>query len=618
MAKSRIAEAYVQLIPSMDGFSKNLDRQLAKTSTSASQSLGKRSGEGFSKGFGSSVKAGMANAVRVGFVAASAAAVAGGAVLTKSINAASDFQEAQTAVEAVFGNASQTVNKFAADAATAFGLSKNAALDGAKTFGIFGNSAGLAGEQNAKFSTDLLALAADLASFNNTTVDEAITALGAGLRGESEPLRRFGVLLDDATLRQEAFAQGIISSTSQALTPQQRVLAANAVIFKQTATQQGDFAKTSGGLANQQRILKASLENVAISLGTIFLPLAVKFVGFLNTTMIPILERVVEWVGKTFNSENEGGFFSSIMESIKPLIPAVTELFTSFSPLLLLFEALKPVLPVLAEALKNVFAALGPALLDILTALMPVLTTIFEALGKILPVLISALLPVVIALLNILSPIIELLGAILVPVIEALSPLFEVLVQILGEALLAALEVISPILLMVAELLGSLTPIIKAMIPVIKVLGSVLSFAVYFIMAGFTAVWNVIVAIGNAIEKLKEQFLGLFGIKYKGVQLKYLDMPKMPALPKLATGANIAGSTTGTPVIVGDGNKAETVTDLGLTNRFIAETLNLVRNANAGGGQPPVVNVTVTPSEGMSETELANKVVKQLRREMRR
>ena len=617
MAKSRIAEAYVQLVPSMDGFSRKLDKELAKTSNSSSAALGKRSADGFNKGF-SSVKNGIANTVKAGFIAASAAAVAGGAILTKSITAASDFQEAQTAVAAVFGNASETVNKFAADAATAFGLSKNAALDGAKTFGIFGNSAGLAGEENAKFSTDLLALAADLASFNNTTVDEATTALAAGLRGESEPLRRFGVLLDDATLRQEAFAQGIISSTKQALTPQQRVLAANAVIFKQTATQQGDFAKTSGGLANQQRILKASLENVSISLGTIFLPLAVKFVGFLNTTMIPILERVVEWIGKTFNGENEGGFFSSIMDSIKPLIPIVTELFTNFSPLLLLFEAFKPVLPVLAEALKNVFAALGPALLSVLTALMPVLSTLFEALGKILPVLVEALLPVVIALLDILTPIIEVLAAILVPVIEALSPLFEVLVEVLGTYLLVALEVISPVLQLVAELLSSFAPLLKSMIPVIKVLGSVLGFVVFFIMAGFTAVWNVIVGIGNAIEKLKEQFLALFGIKYKGVQMAYLDMPKMPALPKLATGANIAGSTTGTPVIVGDGNKAETVTDLGLTNRFIAETLNLVKNANAGGGQPPVVNVTVNPSEGMNEVDLANKVVKQLRREMRR
>lgn len=617
MAKSRIAEAYVQLVPSMNGFSNALDKQIAKTSTNASQSLGKRSGDGFAKGFGSSVKAGMANAVKVGFVAASAAAVAGGAVLTKSINAASDFQEAQTAVEAVFGSASSTVNKFAADAATAFGLSKNAALDGAKTFGIFGNSAGLAGEANAKFSTDLLGLAADLASFNNTTVDEATTALAAGLRGESEPLRRFGVLLDDATLRQEAFAQGIISSTKEALTPQQRVLAANAVIWKQTSKQQGDFAKTSGGLANQQRILKASLENVAISLGTIFLPLAVKFVGFLNTTMIPILEKVVEWIGKTFNGENKGGFFSSIMESIKPLIPAVTQLFTSFSPLLLLFEALKPVLPILAEALKNVFAALGPALLNILTALMPVISTIFEQLGKILPVLIEALVPVIVTLLDVLVKIWEIMGPFWVTAIEALTPLLDMLAVIVGETLLIALEAIMPILEMVVELLASMLPVVQALLPVIKILGFLFAFTIKSLVIGFSVLWNIIVGITNSIERLKAV---LSGGRYKPTFMKELKIDfSLPKLPALATGANIAGSASGTPVIVGDRNKAETVTDLGLTNRFIAETLNLVKNvSNNGTIQPPIINLTVNPSESMSETELANKVVKQLRREMRR
>jgi hypothetical protein len=167
-------------------------------------------------------------------------------------------------------------------------------LTAAGTFGTFGKSAGLAGQDLATFSNDFTTLASDLASFNNTSPEEAIMALGAGLRGEAEPLRRYGILLDDATLRQEALRLGLIATTRQALTPQQKVLAAQAAIYKQSSDAQGDFARTSDGLANQQRILQAELENVAIEIGEKLLPIAVKFAHFANDTLVPALKGVLD------------------------------------------------------------------------------------------------------------------------------------------------------------------------------------------------------------------------------------------------------------------------------------------------------------------------------------
>jgi hypothetical protein len=154
---------------------------------------------------------------------------------------------------------------------------------------VFGKSAGLAGSDLVKFSTDFTVLASDLASFNNTTPDEAITAIGSALRGEAEPLRRFGVLLDDASLRAAALELGIVSTTKNALTPQQKVLAAQELIFRQTGDAQGDFARTSDGLANSQRILTAQIENVKTSIGTALLPVATELFQFIGSKLIPIL-----------------------------------------------------------------------------------------------------------------------------------------------------------------------------------------------------------------------------------------------------------------------------------------------------------------------------------------
>lgn len=190
----------------------------------------------------------------------------------QTIDAASDLNETLSKSQQIFGDASKAVEEFASNSAKQFGMSKQTAIDAAASFGVFGKSAGLTGKDLSTFSTDLVALSADLASFGNTTPEEAALALGAALRGEAEPIRRFGVLLDDATLRQEALSMGLIKTTKEALTPQQKVLAANAAILKQTADAQGDFARTSEGAANQQRILEATFKDLQTEIGQKLLP----------------------------------------------------------------------------------------------------------------------------------------------------------------------------------------------------------------------------------------------------------------------------------------------------------------------------------------------------------
>jgi hypothetical protein len=191
-------------------------------------------------------------------------------VIAPAIKAASDFQEATSKVNVVFGKASKTIKNFANNAARDLGQSKQSVLDAAGSFGTFGKSAGLAGDDLATFTTDFVTLSTDLASFNNTSPEEAVLAIGAALRGESEPLRRYGVLLNDAVLRQEAMTLGIYKGKG-ALTAQQKILAAQSAIYKQTGDAQGDFMRTSDGLANSQRSLKATFDDVQVAIGNAFL-----------------------------------------------------------------------------------------------------------------------------------------------------------------------------------------------------------------------------------------------------------------------------------------------------------------------------------------------------------
>lgn len=204
-------------------------------------------------------------------IAAGAAAAAMAAKFAyDGIQAAANLGEAVNKANVIFGDSADKIHEFTKTANNALALTVEEATDAASTFGQFGKAAGLAGDDLTTFSIDLVKLATDLASFNNTSTDDAVTALGAALRGESEPLRRYGVLLDDATLRAKALEMGIYDGNG-ALTAQQKILAAQQVILEQTGDAQGDFERTSDSLVNVQKRLNKTVQDLSTSFGIGFL-----------------------------------------------------------------------------------------------------------------------------------------------------------------------------------------------------------------------------------------------------------------------------------------------------------------------------------------------------------
>lgn len=268
----------------------------------------------------------------VGFAVAGMAIEAGKALIqfgADSVGAASDLQETLSKSEVLFGDNAKSVQAWADNAALAFGQSKQQALDAAATFATFGKAAGLTGQDLESFATDFVGLSSDLASFNNTSPEQAIQAIGAALRGESEPLRAYGVLLDDASMRQKALELGIISTTKDALTPQQKVLAAQALIYEQTSAAQGDFARTSEGLANQQRILDAQMENLKATMGQALLPVVLALVSTFNQLVQQVLPPLTAFItGRVVPAMDAIG--QVISTTLGPALQAVMGWFDGF------------------------------------------------------------------------------------------------------------------------------------------------------------------------------------------------------------------------------------------------------------------------------------------------
>jgi hypothetical protein len=226
---------------------------------------------------------GVAKAAAGAFVAKAAVDFA-----KSSVKAFSDLQESLNAVEVGFGEGADAIKDFGKTAATQVGLS-NAAFNqlSVTTGALLSNF--IDDEQAAAEETiKLTQRAADMASVFNTSVPDALQATQAAIRGEMEPIRRFGVMLDDATIRAHAVEMGLADTTKE-VDRQAKGLAALDLIYQQTDKTAGDFVNTSDGLANKQRILAARFEDVKAAVGESLAPVMDTLLD-VASDLLPVIE----------------------------------------------------------------------------------------------------------------------------------------------------------------------------------------------------------------------------------------------------------------------------------------------------------------------------------------
>lgn len=218
-------------------------------------------------GFGSKARSGLNKAFLPALAVLGAAGVAAKGASAEAVN----LGEAQNAVSVVFGKSAGVINAFAKGAARSAGLSMLQASQAAVPLGASLQNFGFSTQDAAKNTVVLTKRAADMASVFNTSVPEALEAIQAGLRGEADPLEKFGVGLSDAAVRAKAVEMGLAKTTS-GVSEHGKMQARVALLLQQTNKYQGDFARTSGSAANAARINAAEAANLQASYGKGLIP----------------------------------------------------------------------------------------------------------------------------------------------------------------------------------------------------------------------------------------------------------------------------------------------------------------------------------------------------------
>jgi hypothetical protein len=191
--------------------------------------------------------------------------------LRTASKAGSDLNETINKAGLAFGKNKNDILSWAQNSAKSMGLPKQAAIEGASTFGLFFSKIGIGTQQSAKMSKQMVQLAVDLGSVHNADPTEIIEAQTSAFRGEYDAIQRFVPSITAATVEQEAMRKSGKKSKDQ-LTDTDKALAVQAIMLRSTKKESGDFARTQNEAANKTKINKARIADLSANIGTALLP----------------------------------------------------------------------------------------------------------------------------------------------------------------------------------------------------------------------------------------------------------------------------------------------------------------------------------------------------------
>lgn len=201
------------------------------------------------------------------------------------VDLGSDLAEVQNVVDVVYGNMSSDVESFAQDAIKSYGISEKVAKEYMGTMGSMSKAFGFSTKDAYKQAESLTALAGDMASFYNKSTDETFTALKAVYSGETEVLKKYGVVMSETALNEYAMSNGI-GKTVKAMSEQEKVSLRLSFVQDRLSAATGDFSRTSGGWANQVKILTLRWEEFKSSIGQGLINVLTPLITWLNEVMV--------------------------------------------------------------------------------------------------------------------------------------------------------------------------------------------------------------------------------------------------------------------------------------------------------------------------------------------
>ena len=349
----------------------------------------------------------------------------------------------------------------------------------------------------------------------------------------------------------------------------------------------------------------------------------IPLIGTIIAALVPVIVQLVE------------AFLPLITMIIEAVVPVIVQLVEAFVPLItMIINSVVPIIVTLVEAfvplITMIIQSVVPIIVMLIESFMPLIELIIQSVVPIIVMLVESFMPLVKMILDLVIPIIADLVKSFMPVIQTI---IEFLIPIIG-FLVEAFSFIIPIVMSVVKTLADfLMPIIKF---VIEAFSNFIKFLPK-IGEAFSNVWNGVVnffkgivnfLIGlvegmvngmiNAINNFTRPFKDAISAVVKffgGGNITFGNIPNI-RLARLAEGGVVAPSIGGTIAQIAEAGRPERVEPLD-ANGMSKRDRYMVDLIKAQGGAG-TINITVNPSPGMDERELAAAISREISFQMRR
>lgn len=242
-------------------------------------------------------------------------------LLGDAIDISSSLTEVENVVRQTFGQYESLINNFAKTSIEKFGMSELSAKQFASRFQAMGTALDIPQGQMAKMSIRLTELAGDMASFYDVSQEDIAKSLQSVFSGTTAPMRRYGIDLTQATLKEWALKQGLDANISS-MTQAQKAMLRYQYVLAHTTNITGDFARTADTWHNQITMLKENFKALGAVVGSGLINAFKPFIKVLNAVLqkvISFAEMVTNALGSIFGwryEASKGAGISGLADDI--------------------------------------------------------------------------------------------------------------------------------------------------------------------------------------------------------------------------------------------------------------------------------------------------------------
>lgn len=206
-------------------------------------------------------------------------ALGAGALIVKffkdSVRAASNLQEVTSKFRTVFAGNMAVANEAVKELTESYAMSTREAREYLSSIQDLLVPMGMSSDEAAKMSANVVKLSADLGSFNNLPTAQVMADIQSALVGNFETMKKYGVVLNETVIKQEALEQGVWDGKG-AIDAATKSQVAYSLVVKGSQAAIGDMERTADSYANSMKRMEAASENAASAIGNSLLPVLTK------------------------------------------------------------------------------------------------------------------------------------------------------------------------------------------------------------------------------------------------------------------------------------------------------------------------------------------------------